>query len=236
MFEDIEQRIKAILSGGKPHRHKYYKETVEHAKQMGVHVEGDTPKSLLEEKRPNEPENVRKYRLDVWKNVTESLAGKIINTVAKIFDPRLFRMEFAERPSRIPEAEDLQKYLTEDFGIWKSIWVYIRETNLVKLFSDPNALCVVMPENPQAEGTEFFRPVPFIFKSEYLVDFVEDEFYVLWVPNEERNKPNKLWIIDREAIRVWAVKNKDLANKKLILELPTGFLPVFSLCDRDWET
>ena len=142
MFEDVLDRIKASIKGNEPHRHRYYEETVIHAKEMGVHVEGENPKSLLEQKRPNEPKDVRDYRIDVWKPVTESLSNKVVNTVAKVFDPKLFKIDFPERPARIPEDQDLQTYLLENFGVWKSLWVYTRETDLVKLFSDPNALCV----------------------------------------------------------------------------------------------
>lgn len=228
MFETIEERIKAIFSG-RPHRHRYYDETVKHAHDMGIHVEGREPKSLLEQKRPNEQIEQRDYRLRVWKPVTESLSNKVVNTVAKIFDPKLFKLDFGqERPAAIPQSEDLQEYLTNEFGIWKSIWIWTRETDLVKLFSDPNSLCLVMPENPEAEQGEFFRPIPFIFTAEQLIDFVDDEFYIVFVEDKKTNI-NKLYLIDRESIKIWKMKNKDFDNARLVLELPTGFMPAFRL-------
>jgi hypothetical protein len=232
MFEDLEKHFDKITHTDSPLRHKYYKETVDHAKEMGVHVEGNLPKTLLEEKRPNEPEEVREYRIKVWKAVTASLAGKIINTVSKIFDPKLFRVDFGERPTKVPEAEDLGEYLTKAFGIWKSMWVYIRETDLVKDFSDPNSLCLIMPENPEAEEGEYYRPIPKIFKAEYLVDFIDDLYYIIWIPEVEDKKglaqkePGKLWLITAESIQIWKVVGQD---RQLVFELPTGFMPAFRL-------
>ena len=202
MFED-EKEIAALLekitTGGKPLRHRYYDETVIQAEQMGVHVEGKTPKLLLDQKRPNEPGDIRNYRLRIWKNVTESLSGKVLHTIAKIFDPKVFRVQFPENPSIVPDDESLENYLNENYGIYKSIWVFVRETLLTKEMSDPNALCVVMPQNPGAEEDEWLEPIPFIFPSKYLVDFKDDLYYVLWMPKEKhavgKATCGELWIL-----------------------------------------
>ena len=158
--QDFSKYLKAVTQAQQPYRHRYYKPTVEHAKSMGVHIEGFEPTNLLKQKRPNEPEEVRKYRIKTWKNVTESQSEKVINTVNRIFNSKFFKISFPEKPSIIPEDQDLPNYLNEDYGVYRSIWIFMRETLLKMTFSDPNGVCVIFPENPTAEGSEFYRPLP----------------------------------------------------------------------------
>lgn len=231
--EEIKSLIEEVTKSQKPRRHRYYLETVNHAERMGVHVEGHTPYRILEEKRPNEPEDIKTYRLLVWKNITESLAGKVLHTIAKIFDPKLFNVKYPETPQIIPEEESLENYLNNNFGIYKSIWVFIRETLLTKELSDPNSLCVVMPQNFDIDETEFLEPIPLIFKAKYLVDFVEGEYYVLWIPKHhyikgyQHTKEGELWILTKEFIKIFKISGEKKTELKL--EIETGFLPAFRL-------
>ena len=103
--KDIQTLVEEITKRD-GRKHKYYEKTVEHANAMGVHVNGEKPTSLLEEKRPNEPSDVRDYRLKVWKNITESLSGKVLHTISKIFDPKLFRIKYPDSPSGLIGGND----------------------------------------------------------------------------------------------------------------------------------
>lgn len=171
--------VEKIIQGNNPKRHIYYKEAIHEAIKMGVHIEGNKPVILLEQKRPNEPKEVREYRLATWKAVTKSSAEKILNTINKIFNPKFFIVSFPDNPKIIPDNEELGKYLTEDYGVYRSLWVFIRETLLKITLSDPNALCVISPTNLNAEGKEFYTPIPTIYRSENIVDFIDDEYYTL---------------------------------------------------------
>lgn len=248
MFEDekeLRKFIAEVTATNKSRRHRYYKQTVDHAEEMGVHVEGKSPIRLLQQKRPNEPEEIKKYRLDVWKNVTESMAGKVLHTIAKIFDPRLFRLEFPETPPIIPQQEDLQTYLRENFGVYKDLFIFIRETLLTKEMSDPNSLCVVIPNQWPIKDTEFPSPVPIIFPAKSVVDFVEGEWYAVYIKeNKEEKQPEELWIINERAITVytkidgkWSVKKEFEtggqpevnANGEEIENTNISFVPAFRL-------
>jgi hypothetical protein len=153
--------------------HKYYKITVNHAEEMGVHVEGETPEKLLNINRPNEQEDIKRYRLESYQPVTQSLSEKVINTVNKVFNPRLWDMEFPEMTTK----DSLSKYLMEDYPFYRSIMNFITETFTTKDFSDPNAAIVVMPQDFEIKETEMFEPVAYVYKSEYLIDFEEDKYY-----------------------------------------------------------
>jgi len=234
--------ISAVTKEKEPKRHEFYYESVDHARTMGVHVEGREPTELLKIYRPNEPAESRKYRLENWKPVTTSLSNKIINTVNRIFNPKLFRIEYPDNllPEAIPEDESLDSYYNENYGIYQNIWVFIRETLLKVTFSDPNAVCFIFPENwhnivPDLFGldraaaeTEFLRPIPIIYRSEEVVDFVEDHYYTFWKPPIEKRvnqkgQKGKLIIVDQEMVRMWIVDKRSELKNLSPIEIPHNF-------------
>ncbi|MFY0654981.1 MAG: hypothetical protein JXQ96_23320 [Cyclobacteriaceae bacterium] len=172
-MEFNDEYFKSISKNG---IHKYYKKTVDHAEEMGVHVEGDKPEKLLNINRPNEQKEIKKYRLESYEPVTKSLSEKVVNTVNKIFNPRIWSLNFPEMTKVVGE-DTLSKYLMEDYPYYRSIMNFITETFTTKDFSDPNAAIVVMPEDFDIEETEMFNPVAVIYGSETLKDFVDGEYY-----------------------------------------------------------
>ena len=153
-------------------RHPFYDKTVKHARAMGVHVEGETPEDLLNINRPNEQEDIKKYRLETYQPVTQSLSEKVVNTVNKIFNPRLWDIDFPEQGS----TNTLAEYLTEDYPSYRSLMNFITETFTTKDFSDPNGAIVVMPQSFDIDETELFEPVAIVYTAESLVDY-DDHFY-----------------------------------------------------------
>ena len=120
MMEFNEKYLNGIAKGSI--RHKYYKKTVSHAEDMGVHVEGETPEKLLNINRPNEQEEIKRYRLETYQPVTQSLSEKVVNTVNKVFNPRLWSIDFEEM-SLVGE-DTLAKYLTEDYPFYRECLGY----------------------------------------------------------------------------------------------------------------
>lgn len=153
--------------------HKYYEKTVVHAEDMGVHVNGDKPEKLLNIQRPNEDPQVKDYRLNIWEPVTKSSSEKVINTLNKVFNPRLFSIDFPPMTT-----DSLAEYLLENYPFYGSIIKFIRETYTPKDLTDPNACLIVIPNNFDIEETERFEPIPIINSSEMLVKFVDQDYYV----------------------------------------------------------
>lgn len=156
-------------------RHSYYKKTVSHAEDMGVHVEGDKPVKLLNIVRPNEQQDIKDYRLSVYEPVTQSLSEKVINVTNKIFNPRLYSFVFPET-----QGEDtLETYLFEEYPFYRSVMNFISETFTTKDYSDPNACIAIIPQDFEIMDTERFEPVPVIYDSDKVVDFVEGDYYTM---------------------------------------------------------
>ena len=157
-------------------RHPYYNKAIEHARDMGVHVEGETPEHLLNITRPNEQSEIKEYRLATYQPVTQSLSEKVVNTVNKIFNPRLWSFEFEDQGDK----DTLAQYLTEDYPFYRSIMNFVTETFTTKDFSDPNGAIVVMPQSFDINETEFFEPVATVYTSESLVDYGDNYYTFLF--------------------------------------------------------
>ena len=203
-------------------RHKYYKKTVDHAEDMGIHVEGDKPTKLLNINRPNEQPEIKEYRLETYQPVTQSLSEKVVNTVNKVFNPRLWSIDFEEQS--LVGDDTLAKYLTEDYPFYRSLMNFITETFTVKDFSDPNAAIVVMPQSFDIEETELFEPVATVYDSISLVDFVDEEYYTF-------NFGDTIKIFTTNEILIYTRAKKSADKWDLTFEYAHdfGFVPVFRL-------
>ena len=242
MFEDIflyqeialPEYIDFITTKKKPH--KYYKKTVSLAEEMGVHIEGFKPAKLLNKKRPHEQEDVKEYRLSIWEAVTKSESEKVLNTINRIFNPKFLSVSYPETPSIIPEEESLANYFANDYGIYRSLWNFVRETLLKMTLSDANAACLVMPENLQVEDTEFYKPMPYIYRSENLIHFKDDVHFTFWFPDEKKNQvwdgKGYMLLVDTERIMKIRVESEE--DRKVIYDFEHGLgvCPCFRLGGR----
>jgi len=218
--------LEAIVDRKKEIKHEYYDKTVEHQVAMGVHVEGDLPKDLLDITRPNETEEVKQYRLDIWQPVTMGLSEKIINTVNRIFNDRFFKIKFPAMSAIIAKEESLDIYTMERFPQYRTIISFIKETFTMKDFSDPNALMVIEPEELMIPDTQRFDPVPVIYKSEQIIDFVENEYYTIRL-----DEKNIKFISSTEISRWTRVVQRDTFEWIQLWMLPheIGVPPAFRL-------
>lgn len=208
--KDFNDYLVAISEG--KYKHEYYDKAEDHHEAMAVHVEGATPDKLLKINRPHEPEDIKQYRLDVYKPVTKSLSDKVINTVARIFNPRLYRIEFKERPSKVKEGEGLEKYLMEDYPFYISLMNYVANNGLRKIFADPNGIIMIWPESIDSE-TEYVKPVPVYIKTERIYDF-EDEKYYTFVGKDK----NEVCILDETTYRKYRIDKTTQGKTTITLE------------------
>lgn len=223
-FKKISTKIKDVKN-----RHDCYQEVVEHAKKMSVHFYGNKPYELLEEYRPHEQQDIRDYRLKIWKPITKSLSDKIINTVNKILNPRYFTVNFGDFPSKLfDERQHLGNYLTQHYPIYGNIWNWIKETYLRKDFSDPNALICILPSNfsDEEDQTEMYKPIPFIYGSECVLDYIVDEYYLIFKSDDSNDRKGYVIYIDKDVYTKYYYDNDEFS---VVKEVEHGFgeVPAF---------
>jgi hypothetical protein len=214
--EDFKEYLLEIGKNNKAKRHQYYEDTVELSAQMGVHVTGDDPKKLLDIKRPNEDEEAKEYRLKSYKPKTKASASKAASIINRIYNERLFAITFKDDPSgAINPEESFQKYIEKDMPIYVSLMNYIK-TALTRIhLKDANGVLGVLPTNfDKEDDTVLFTPIPIFYESKEVVDFKDEEYYVILRggPREkdDYNREQEILIFTETTIEVYfRVKNDD---------------------------
>lgn len=171
--QEFAERLKAIIKDG--YRHSLYEQTVEHAKEMAVHIYGDKPLFLLERSRPREDGDVTTYRIENYEPTTKAGADKAIDIVGKIFNPSLYTINFKEQNA---ESKELQQYTLEYYPNYNSIPTYDKEVLLRKMIADPNAVLAIKPSEVPELDTERIKPVSIIYGSCNIWDYEKDYFLI----------------------------------------------------------
>lgn len=145
---------------------------------MVVHTRGVKPKKLLDLKRPNEPLDIREYRLANYRPITKHGINQAIDSV--------YRTLYGSNYS-VTYSKNIDEYLTETEFEFLGEEIDFKQMffrNLLRLvFDDPNGLLVWMPENPdkelppiEADATQPINVVPVYVKSKDIIFFKDESF------------------------------------------------------------
>ena len=225
--QEFKDYIEELTKQGKPLRHSYYHESVERMEEMGIHMTGDDPKELLRKKRPNESQEARDYRLDVYKPKTKASASKVVSVINRIYNDRLFSIEYKDDL----EKDTLEEYLTEDMPGYTSLMNYIKSVFTKLHMKDPNGVLIVEPFDYNQVDTELHEPIPIFYTSDQVLDFQTDEFFVIGFKKKESNYSefiNELRLYDKEKVLI--LKRKKVNDPfDVVLEYIHGFdvVPAF---------
>lgn len=159
--EEFAIQLKAIVKDGA--RHPLYSETVKHATDMSVHVNGDKPIYLLERARPREDSEVKVYRIENYEPTTKSGSDKALDILSKMFNPTLYSIIWKEQTTT---TEELRKYLMEEYPDYNSIVNFDKDVLLRKMMADPNGVMAVRPRQIPRTDIEPIEPISVIYSSE----------------------------------------------------------------------
>ena len=170
-----------------PMRHANYDATVKTAKELSVHVYGNSPGELLNDYRPNEPQDVHDYRLKIWQPITKSKSEKVINVLGRIQNPKNYSILFPDMPEKVGKEETLKIYTEENYPFYGNLLQWAFDVALKSSIADPNAWVVVMPSYyEEGQDNEYIRPYCQIVPSCRVIDYDLDNY--LTVLSEEKSK------------------------------------------------
>lgn len=171
--------ILKYLTGGEVHA--AYTETVKMYADLKAHIDGEYPKTLLEMVRPNEPDHIKRYREQIFAHTTMPLCSKVITSLSKIRKSRDWNIKFNEEavPKIIAPEETPKQYFNYGFPTFGSVTNWAFNVFLKQYLTDPNAVIVTMPMNWKLSENEYFKPFPFIFNSDKVVQFIEDDYCIV---------------------------------------------------------
>lgn len=166
--------------------HPYYVDSLFIAEDMKVHADGFYPYKLIDERRPHETLEVKEYRRRIWVSKTKPTFTKVLNSLQKIRRSADWVMKFSDSWNsdfpRVPQGEDLETYCTKKFPYFTSITDWAFSFLLRKYLIDPNAVCFIDPLERDIEQTALLQPIPIIFDSVNVMDFVDEDYAVLLNP------------------------------------------------------
>lgn len=219
-------------------KHHFHETTVKMAHAMKVHADGEYPKELIEERRPNEPLEVKEYRKKIWVPTTKPTFSKVFSSLQKIrrssdWDIRYLNLaEF----TKISDQETIEQYTEKNFPYFTSMTNWAFSLLLRKDLIDTNAAIAVLPLEFNVAENEYLRPFPFLFDCVDVIDYVQDDFIVLNNPlgsdsmDREEDEGKSIFIITTKQFLRYDQINSRL-DFKLVLdiahELP--ILPAFTL-------
>ena len=129
--------------------------TVFSREALEVHIEGKYPFELINERRPNESSEIKEYRYKIYQNVFKSTTTRILTSLSKAKKAEGFQVAYPVDATSTPEAEKLQRYVTEDVPLVGSVLDWGFETLMKMMLMDANAICVVAPMNLANANTEY---------------------------------------------------------------------------------
>lgn len=176
MFEITAEFIKKAIAG----KHQNYTETVNIAKKLEVHANGRVPGDLITERRPSEPEEIKKYRAKIYVPKTKNPISKVINSLEKIRRSQDWNIQYDAKAVKasITEDETLESYCEHNYPGYSSITNWAFSELLKRYLLDANGLvAVVLDEVPEAN--KYCKPVAKFFSSENVIDFVEGEYAIV---------------------------------------------------------
>jgi hypothetical protein len=177
VFTPVE--LKARFTGQK--RSLVYDEALDLYNKIRVHADGETPILLIKKARPNESEEVRAYRQDIYESETQNPVERVLGVLEKIRRSPDWMMLFDEEvPPIINKDETPKKYLTEKYPIYQDIEYWIFEELLRTLSLDANAVVAVMPNSfMEPDPTEYMQPIAKIYTCKNVVDFIPNDYVIL---------------------------------------------------------
>jgi len=176
MFEITAEFIKKSITG----KHQNYNETVKLARKLEVHANGHIPGDLITERRPSEPEEIKKYRASIYVPKTKNPISKVINSLEKIRRSQDWNIQYDAKSVKpvITEKETLERYCEHNYPGYSSVTNWAFSELLKRYLLDANGIvAVVLDDVP--ENTSYCKPMAKFFSSENVIDYVEGEYAVL---------------------------------------------------------
>ncbi len=229
--------LNAYFKGEK--KRYYYKAAVDQAHDLGIHMNGEYPFELIEERRPSESIFIKEYRKKIWVPITEETMSQVLTELAKIrkaddwsvrYDPTTFSSKIL--PDELPT-----EYFEKNFPQFKSVTNWAFSVLLPIYAQDSNAVMLVLPLE-KTEGVTYRRPFPFLFESIQVYQFIAGEFAVLLSKEKHTYKSegggsgegNIFYVVDKEEFVKYVQINSngdyDIAEQ---YSHNLGYLPAYEL-------
>lgn len=164
-------------------------EWIEISDEMKVHTRGNVPEKLLNERRPNEDQEILDYRTTIYQPITKGPINRSVNKLFRIFMNSNFSLKV---------SDDLQKYLDSKIFNNRNFLEFFYGNVIKRMIEDPNGWLAWIPEGEGLENvTEKVDVLPELIDSSKIW-FFNDEIFTWYEHREERALPERFWSLTKE--------------------------------------
>lgn len=160
----------------------FYYKTNSLLEDMLVHYDEDkVPYKLFNSNAPHEDEKQRKYRIENYEPLTVPYMHKAVGILKRVCNRSNVNIDY---------INDTQRDYYTDIPTFGTVFNYFDQIVLQQKAIDPNGvLGVHIPQYPlninddgsvSIDPTERVSPLPVVYSSKEVVDFVEDHYLIIW--------------------------------------------------------
>jgi len=194
---------------------KYIIRAIEHFRKLKPFAYNSTNEiaRILTWIRPNEPDDIKAYRIRVFQNELLSPYNKIVIKFNGIKKAEGFSINFPEQLSDTATGEDLKNYTENIYPYYGGFPNWFWNKRFKSFITDANSWTIVAPEqNPESDAM-YGMPVCFFVFSENIIDFKDGE-YVSWFEGEIFAQAKRMYEFDKKSFRIFIKQtNADNANE-----------------------
>jgi hypothetical protein len=235
------EELKIYFTGER--KHFYYKKSVDNCKDFKTHADGEYPEKLIDERRPNEPLEVKDYRKTIWVPKTKPTFWRLLSSLGKIRRSPDWSIKYPEQNEfgKIREGETLEDYCEKNFPYFESFTNWLFSVCLKPYLTDPNGVILIWPLTTEVEQTDFLEPYPVVFECCDVVDFEAQDHAVLNDPEgcyysvrkgnkSYEEKGRAYYVVDAISIQKYEqVDSKGTMDKVMDYAHGLGYMPCFKL-------
>lgn len=161
--------------------HANYSVTVDLAKKIIIHADGEVPETLINNRRPSESEAIKDYRKLIYVPITKNPISKVINSLSKIRRSQDWSIEYNSDkvPAAVAKEETLEQYTEFKYPTFTSITNWVFSELLRRYLLDANSIVAVLPLEIPSESSTYIKPIAEVFSSNQVIDFSPGEYIVL---------------------------------------------------------
>lgn len=202
-------------------KYKGYQDAVNLYEDLRVHADGDTPKDVIEERRPSESLMIKDYREKIYVPITEPTISKVITSLSKIRRSQDWSISYNvdKIPAKVKSyaGESLEDYCESNYPFFGSITNWVFSVMLKAMEIDANAVQAVWPLNMNPAASEFLKPFSYLYHSDQILDFSTDDYVVVRSADsyyyQDKDQVTRegcvLYIIDTLTIQRWVQVDLD---------------------------
>jgi hypothetical protein len=162
-------------------RRAIYAESVRQFHHLRVHALGETPHHLISERRPNESEDIHRYRMRIWEPVTRQAFNRVVQSLSKIrrSPDWMIKYDPQARHARIKPSDTLEQYCEFNFPNHGSLTHWVFASWLPAVSMDANSLLLIMPTRLPSHESQYVQPIPVIYHADQVLEYTPGELAIL---------------------------------------------------------